>query len=61
MVCFGFEPGAVRWWAKTNSLSYGGTTRNYNTIKTNRKGTIDYETERYTRWTSQKKMRKGKE
>ena len=25
MVCLGFEPGAARWKAQMNPLSYGGT------------------------------------
>ena len=25
MVCLGLEPGAARWKAQTNPLSYGGT------------------------------------
>ena len=25
MVCLGFEPGAAKWKAQTNPLSYGGT------------------------------------
>ena len=32
MVCLGFEPGAARWKAQTNPLSYGGTPKGIETL-----------------------------